>query len=83
MKRICKHCNSKIKIKFNKLPDYGDLMTIEVFLKEVDDKTLINFDGTGRYAFKNKESNYRFDFDEYNIFNNYDKRFTHIMWFNR
>ena len=83
MKRICKYCNSKIKIKFSKIPDYGDLMTIEEFIKHVDNKLFINYDGTGRYAFEDKESDYRFDFDEYNFYGKYDKRFTHIMWFNK
>ena len=83
MKRKCKHCNSEIEITFKPIPDYGDLMTIEAFLEHLKKGFFMDYDGTGRYAFKDKQSDYMFDINDYKYFKEYDKRFTHVMWFNR
>jgi hypothetical protein len=83
MKRECKYCNSKIKIEFSKIPDYGDLMTIEDFLEHLDKGWFMDYDGSGYYGFKDKRANYKFDINNYKIFGEYDKRFTHVVWFNK
>lgn len=83
MIRKCKECGQPIKIQFIPLRDYGDLMTIGQFLKIVDEGGFISYDGSGKYAFEDKESDYYFDFQEYNFFKKYDNRFTHIKWYNR
>ena len=69
-------------IKLEKIPDYGDIMTLKEFIEQVKDGCLIDYDGTGYYATKNRITNlsvYPSDIYKGKI----NKRWSHIMWFNR
>lgn len=83
MFRKCELCGSNVEIKFKNLDKNSKLYKIEDFLKEIDDGSLIDYDGQGYYSLKNKMSDFKFNVKDYKWFNTYDKRFTHISWFNR
>lgn len=75
----------KPQIKFEKLPSYGDLMTIEEWLENVECGGFIDYDGSGTLAYKDKMS----DIDVYpsmvksGMFQMIRGDFTHVVWFNR
>lgn len=68
--------------KYQGIPDYGDLMTIEKFLEYVRDGDFIDYDGHGNYSKPNVMSDIRvYPSDvKYNMIR---KDFTHVIWFNR
>ena len=68
--------------KFKPIPEYGDLFTLEEFIKNVEEGGFVNYDDTGRYAFKDETCNKEVrpsDVKRGNI----DRNFTHVIWFNR
>ncbi|MCK9369284.1 hypothetical protein M0R04_05035 [Candidatus Dojkabacteria bacterium] len=71
----------KDKISFEDIPNYGDLMPIEEFQMVCECGGFIDYDGFGNYAFENKMSN--IETSPSRFLKNPDKRFTHIVWFNR
>ncbi len=69
-------------MKFEPIPKYGSLMTIEQWLDCVKCGGFIDYDGFGNYAFKEKMSDKEVrpsDVKKGKI----DKTFTHVVWFNR
>jgi len=74
---------NKKNIKWEPLPKYGDLFTIKEFIPNCG-LGFIDSDGFGELATKNKTAGIWIkpsDFYEKNI--KVDKKFTHIVWFNR
>ena len=63
----------------DKLTEYGDLMTIEVFKTYVDDGFFIDYDGYGRIVKDKLMGGY---VKTSRIANITDDE-THIMWYNR
>jgi DNA-directed RNA polymerase subunit RPC12/RpoP len=70
------------EIKWEKIPKYGDLFTIEEFIENVECGGFTNDDGKGNYAMKDKMSNICVTPSEI-IDGEIDKRFTHVVWFNK
>jgi len=69
-------------IDWIEFPDYGDLMTKEEFIENVKYGYFIDYDGFGKYSNGTQMSNikvYPSDIKE----NGFDKRFSHVVWFNR
>jgi len=73
---------NKEEIKMELIPDYGDIFTIKQFLERVDDTSFIDYDGHGNLATKTEMSDiviYPSTIKKLKI----DKKFTHVIWFNR
>jgi len=70
-------------IKFKEIDSYGDLMTIKDFISAVKSGNFIDYDGTGLYAFKDMQTKdievLPSDISKGKV----DKRFTHVMWYNK
>lgn len=70
------------KIKWRSMPDYGDLFTLDTFIKHCQNKLFIDYDGSGVYASDTECTDiivYPSDICK----NNIRKEFTHVLWFNR
>lgn len=68
--------------KFSDIPDYGDHFTIEDFIDSVKSGMFVDFDGSGYYATKDKMTDIYANPSE--IYRDkIDKRWTHVMWFNK
>jgi hypothetical protein len=64
------------------IPNYGDIMTLEEFIKCVKSGGFIDYDGSGNYLEFNKMTNidiYPSDVE----FNKIRTQFDRIIWFNR
>jgi hypothetical protein len=64
------------------IPDYGDHMTLEVFINACKSGGFIDYDGYGQYATETKMSNEIVcpsDIESGNI----NEKYTHVVWFNR
>jgi len=71
-----------VEPKMKAIPNYGDHMTLEEFIENVNDGGFIDYDGSGHYATETEMSDisiYPSDIEG----NSYRKDFTHIVWFNR
>lgn len=69
-------------IKMEKLPNYGEHMTVRKFISYVKSGCFIDYDGYGNYATKSQMSNisvYPSEIERGEV----NKNFTHIVWFNR
>jgi len=76
--------NAKKAIKFEPIPSYGDHMSIQKYLKNIEDRTFIPYDGYGYYATEDKISDVLASFDEYSIKKVIsNKEFDYVVWFNR
>jgi len=74
--------NEPVVVEYEKIPDYGDKMTLKIFIESCKDGSLIDYDGHGYYAFKNKMSNimvHPSDITSGKIL----RDFTHVVWFNK
>ncbi len=74
--------NKKIKISFKPIPEYGDLMSLDEFIDCCKSGGFIDYDGHGKYAFKDKISD-KIVIPSHIIEGNIDKNFTHVVWFNK
>ena len=74
---------SKILEGLEELPDRGDLMTIDDFVDECKSGLLIDYDGVAHPVVNNKMNGNIFLKPSQVLKGEYDKRFTHIVWFNR
>lgn len=70
-------------IKWEAIPDYGDLILIREFMASCNDKFFTDYDGHGYMATETmmsdtmiRPSTIDFHYDD-------DERFTHVMWFNK
>ena len=63
------------------LPDYGDLMTREEYLKNVESGLLIDYDGVGHPVLANKMD--RSIWLSPLQVEDLPETCTHVMWFNR
>ena len=64
------------------IPNYGDIMTLEYFIKNVKIGGFIDYDGSGNYLEFNKMTNidiYPSDVE----FDKVRRQFDRIIWFNR
>lgn len=71
-----------IELKWEDLPDYGDLMTLQEFEDCVVNGAFIDYDGHGHYASQTQESDaivYPSDL----MGRGFDRNFTHVIWYNR
>ena len=68
--------------KWEPIPDYGCLMTLEEFVEDVDCGCVIDYDGSGNYATKDKMSS-KPAIPSVIGAGIVDKSFTHVVWFNR
>jgi len=67
---------------FKPMPDYGELIPIEGFIEEVKFGSYTPDDGSGYYAIEGLMSYKDIDWKELKT-GKYDKRWTHIAWFNK
>lgn len=68
--------------KLDPLPDYGDHMPMDEFLRAVDDGCFIDYDGSGEYATATRVS--RRSFQPSSVRNNDEHlKWSHVVWFNR
>jgi hypothetical protein len=63
------------------LPNYGSHMTVEQFVEHVKTGWLTNYDGFGYYASATQESNIQVVPSD--VAFGLDKRFTHVVWYNK
>ena len=88
------------KLELVPLDNIGTLMTLKNFIESCETGCLIDYDGHGYYAFKNKQSN-KVVIPSFitgrqstfsmktgksgmkNIKKKIDKKFTHVMWYNK
>ena len=71
-----------LDVEWSELPDYGDLMTLSDFESACESGAFIDYDGSGNYALEDKRSQISI-YPSDVIKNRVDKRFTHVVWFNR
>lgn len=72
------------KMKTEPLPTYGDLMTLEDFVRRCKDGSFIDYDGFGNFATKTEM--FRKEVHPSDVIKKDFKpkpEFTHVMWFNR
>jgi len=70
------------KVKWEKLPDYGDLMTLASWISCVEQGGFIDYDGFGHYSDGKRMTDIMVkpsDLSRGII----DTKYTHIVWFNR
>jgi hypothetical protein len=70
------------KPEFNKLADYGDVMSLKEFIECVESGGFIDYDGFGRYVKDSMESNIRIYPSDVKS-GNVRKDFDTIIWYNR
>lgn len=82
----CNNLDRQIRIlesyKLTPLPDFGTLMSLEEFIIFSKSGMLSDYDGSGRYATKDAESNiciYPSDI----LSGKYRHDFSHVIWFNK
>jgi len=68
--------------RYEPIPDYGSHMSIEKFIMDVKSGCLIDYDGHGKYATKYRMTDKIVGPSDVKK-NDLDKRFTHIVWFNK
>lgn len=64
-------------------PYYGDVMTMEDFLDYCKCGGFIDYDGFGHPALKDKMNGDIWLTPSKALKGDYDKRYTHVVWFNR
>ena len=69
-------------VTMSPLPDYGDHMTVEKFVRLCKSHALIDYDGTGYYATETAESS-KHVWPSQITDGIVDQTYTHVMWFNR
>ena len=69
-------------VKFEKLPDYGDHMTMDEFVKACLCGAFIDYDGHGCYATANMMSNLVVSPSDV-MQGKHDTSYTHVVWFNK
>ena len=69
-------------LKLERLPDYGDLMTIEEFAANIKSGLFMNQDGTGYFATVSGMSRkHAVDCSDFTVPEGFG--FTHVEWFNK
>lgn len=70
------------ELKMEPYPEYGDSMTIEDFIRDVESTCLTNYDGSGCYATDKEMTNITVRPSDvwYGIL---DHQWSHIVWFNK
>ena len=66
-----------------KLPTYGDHMTMAEFVAAVRSGGFIDYDGYARYATETHIANGQYVYPSDVLSGNYDPGRTHVVWFNR
>lgn len=69
-------------IKYEPLPNYGDIMTLESFINAIECGAFIDYDGFGEYISANKLTGILVKPSDLK-YNKIRKEFNHIIWFNR
>ena len=64
------------------LPSYGTLYTLKDFISLCNDGTFMDYDGTGYYSINNRYTASIVSPSDV-LANRIDKRYTHVLWFNR
>jgi len=85
----------QISIPANPHPDFGDLFTFEQFVKDCDGGCLIDYDGTGRFATADGETDINVKPSDVTIKPSelyesgvsgrfrFQTTFSHVMWYNK
>ena len=77
-----KQIKIKQPVKFGKIPEYGDKMTLKEFIEAVDCGMFIDYDGHGYYATENEMTDIAV-LPSMIINKNIDERWSHVVWFNK
>jgi len=70
------------KLKFESIPDYGDLMTMQVFINSVKIGAFTDYDGFGNLSTETQMSNRQLSPSQLRT-RKIPKWATHIVWFNK
>lgn len=70
-------------MKLRPLSDFGDLFTLQEFIELCKDGCFIDYDGTGYYAFIDKQSDKEIYPSDVIKKQKVDTKFTHVMWYNK
>ena len=70
------------KTKFGKIPSYGEMMTLEIWIKACDNGLFINFDGSGDLATADECSDFQILPSERHLIK-YPDWATHVVWYNK
>ena len=77
----------QVNIKWSELPDYGNLMTLQDFLKSCKEGSFIDYDGHGKFSDGKRESNINIYpshiTEELKIRSDIDSYLTHVIWYNK
>lgn len=65
------------RIYDRKIPDFGDVMTVEVFRESIKNGLFTTFDGSGYFCKDNKMSR------QHEVFSAPPLDATHVCWFNK
>lgn len=79
---LSKELRMQMEPEYSKLPDYGDVMSLQDFIENCEDGSFIDYDGFGNYVKNNQMSNisiYPSDIKAKKV----RKDFDTIIWFNR
>jgi len=68
--------------KYEKIPDYGDVMALEDFVECCEDGGFIDYDGHGYYATEDKMTDILINPSDITE-GDYRKEFPQIVWFNK
>lgn len=78
MNCISKHIgSSKVEI-----PEYGDVLTLQIFINYCLNNILIDYDGVGNYATE-KEMSDEIVFPSHIVDGKVNYNYTHVVWFNK
>jgi len=69
-------------VVFEPIPDYGDLMTLNQFIVNYECGGFIDYDGFGNYATAAECTFLEVHPSDVRK-NKIDKRFTHVVWYNK
>ena len=70
------------RVKLEPIPEYGDFMPVEEFAECVECGGFMDYDGYGCYATSTQMTNITTHPSKIKKFG-LDKRFAHVVWFNR
>lgn len=80
--RYVRELKKQLTPVFCDISEAGDYMTIQEFIDAVKDKAFVDSDGFGYYCDGRLESNITV-YPSYVEDGDWDKRFTHVTWFNK
>jgi len=84
----CTECGNEQEVTWEEIPDFGELITMDHFMKMIDLRVIMNHDGYGNLASKDKMSCLEISpslIKKDPIYKHHDVTalYTHIVWFNK